>query len=73
MTDEELEMMIDDFKADMILIDKAIEAKEEGNFSKAIRLVHQYDEVVEDEIKYWGIVYEWAVEDGLVVDTNNLF
>ena len=73
MTDERLEAMIDEFEEIKDVIDMALEAKEAGDYARAHRLVHQYDLTVKDELDYWGIFYEWAVDDGLVVDTKKLF
>ena len=72
MTDEEIKDMIESLKANMLLIDMAIEEKEKGNYSGAEKLVRQYDEMVADELEYWGVSYEWAVNAGLVVDTVGL-
>lgn len=72
MTDEEIKEMIEDLKANMLLIDMAIEDKAEGNYYGAGQLVRQYDEMVADELEYWGVSYEWAVNAGLVVDTVGL-
>lgn len=72
MTDEEIKLMIDSLKANMLLIDMAIEDKENGNYYGAGQLVRQYDEMVEDELEYWGVSYEWAVNAGLVVNTVGL-
>lgn len=71
MTDEEIKEMIECLKANMLLIDMAIEEKEEGNYFKAEKLVRQYDEMVADDIEYWGVSYEWAVNAGLVVNTKD--
>lgn len=72
MTDEEIKEMIECLKANMLLIDMAIEEKEEGNYFKAEKLVLQYDEMVADDLEYWGVSYEWAANAGLVVNTKDL-
>lgn len=72
MTDEEIKDMIESLKANEVLIDMALEDKAEGNYYGAGQLIHQYDAMVEDELEYWGVTYEWAVNNGLVVDTVGL-
>lgn len=72
MTDEEIKDMIESLKANEVLIDMALEAKAKGNYYGAGQLIHQYDAMVEDELEYWDVTYEWAVNNGLVVDTVGL-
>lgn len=72
MTDSEIQDMIESLKANLVLIDMAYEAKAEGNYYGAGQLVRQYDEMVEDELEFWGVTYEWAVNAGLVIDTVGL-
>lgn len=72
MTDEEIKEMIESLKANEVLIDMALEDKAEGNYYGVGQLVHQYDAIVEDELEYWGVTYEWAVNVGLVIDTVGL-
>ena len=72
MTDERLEAMVDEFEEIKSLINKALEAKEEGDYDRARRLVNQYDETVKDELYYWGVDYDMLEDTDLIVDTKNL-
>lgn len=72
MTDERLEAMVDEFAEIKHLIDKALEAKEAGDYARARRLVRQYEETVKDELYYWGVDYDMLADTGLIVDTENL-
>ncbi|AVJ48907.1 hypothetical protein [Lactobacillus phage PMBT4] len=72
MTDERLEAMVDEFEEIKSLIDKALEAKKEGDYDRARRLVNQYDETVKDELYYWGVDYDMLEDTDLIVDTENL-
>lgn len=72
MTDERLEAMVDEFAEIKPLIDKALEAKEAGDYARARRLVRQYEETVKDELYYWGVDYDMLADTGLIVDTENL-
>lgn len=72
MTDERLEAMVDEFEEIKSLINKALEAKEEGDYDRARRLVNQYDETVKDELYYWSVDYDMLEDTDLIVDTKNL-
>lgn len=52
------------------VLELARKDREEGNLFGAGQLARHYEELVEAELNYWHVSYDYAVRLGLVEKTN---